>query len=128
MYCPRCRQEFREDATTCAECGVALVAEPPAVERDEAEWVDFVTVLSTGDESEIRVAQSLLEAEGITCFANGERIQGVLGYGLAARLALGPVELQVCTEDEEAARELLSARDLPFTELEADSEKDDGDS
>jgi Putative prokaryotic signal transducing protein len=111
MFCPRCRQEYQAGVTECRECRVALVAELPAVEPDEATWIDLVTVLSTGDQSQIRVALSLLEAEGIPCFANGEMIQGVIGYGL-----VGPVDLQVRAEDEEAARALLSARDLPVTE------------
>lgn len=116
MYCPQCGTEYRDGVTVCTECEVALVEEPPVPERDEAEWADFVTVLSTGDESEVRVAQSLLEAEGISCFANGERMQGVLGFGLAARLALGPVQVEVRPQDADAARALLAAEDLHYVE------------
>ncbi len=109
--------------TICRECGgVALVTEPPERGADEAEWVEYVTVLEGGDESEIRVAQSLLEAEGIACFSNGEPLQGVWGFGLAARLACGPVTLQVRPEDAEAARALLAAKDVPPPEDEESPE------
>lgn len=36
MFCPDCGGEYRSGFTTCADCGVALVAEPPtAAEEDE---------------------------------------------------------------------------------------------
>jgi hypothetical protein len=105
--------EYREAAATCADCGVALVAEPPPEARDEAEWVDLVTVFASGDPSQLLVAKSLLQAEGIPC-----SLHEPMGVGRAVSspdLALGPVQLQVRPEDVERARELLEAKDLSFT-------------
>jgi hypothetical protein len=118
MFCPQCRQEYRAGITTCTECGVALVEILPAAGHDEAEWVDLVTVLKTGDDSTIKVVKSLLEAEGIPCMLQGGGMQDLVGLGRAGagfNVALGPVQVQVRPQDVDAALELLEAHDLGFT-------------
>ncbi len=109
MFCPQCTTEYPAGVTRCPECDVDLVAEPPTVARDEAEWVDLVTVLETADPSLLLVAKSLLEAESITAFAEGEGVQEGLGAGRIAEadIPMGPGRLRVRREDEDAARELL---------------------
>ena len=37
MFCPDCGGEYRSGFTTCADCGVALVTEPPTGELAESE-------------------------------------------------------------------------------------------
>ena len=101
MFCPRCRSEYAPGATTCDECGVALVAEL----EDESE--DLVTVLVTDDHVHLAFARSLLEAEGIDCETQGEAGQEVFGLGPLPG-ATGPVRLLVARDDEEAARDLLA--------------------
>ena len=93
MRCPHCEAEVGEERSTCSACGKPIAAD---------EWVDFVTVMTTRDHSELMVAKSLLEAAGIEYFARNEEVE--------AMIATGPVELQVHPDDEEEARELL--RDL----------------
>ena len=93
MFCPECGKEFSKEVSTCPECQAKLVAEPPS------EWVDFVTVMTTRDHSELAVAKSLLESASIPFFARNEEVENLI--------AAGPVELQVRPEDEEAAKELL---------------------
>jgi hypothetical protein len=68
--------------------------------RDTAEWLDDVVVLETTDEGQLMVARSLLEAEGIPCFAQGEEGQQLIGAG--------PVRLRVRLADQKAARALLA--------------------
>jgi hypothetical protein len=80
-----------------------LAANPPG--DDDPEWVDFVTVLTTRDHSELAVAKSLLEGEGIPFFARNEEVENLI--------AAGPVELQVAPEDERAARDLLEELNRP---------------
>lgn len=114
MFCPQCRQEYREGMTTCQECGSALVATLPEAGHDEAEWVDLVTVLKSSDTATIKVVKSLLEAEGIPCVLQAEGIQDLLGLGRAGtgfNVAVGPVQVQVHPQDAEAALELIEARD-----------------
>jgi RNA polymerase subunit RPABC4/transcription elongation factor Spt4 len=91
MQCPHCGAEVGEDRATCPACA------KPIAEADE--WVDFVTVMTTRDHSELAVAKSLLEGAGIEYFARNEEVESLI--------AAGPVELQVHPDDEEEARELL---------------------
>jgi len=119
MFCPRCRQEYRSGVTSCRECGVELVETLPPAGSDELEWVDLVTVLATGDETRIEVAQSLLESAGIPCLVKGGRLQDLVGFGRMSfgfNPAFGVPEIQVRPQDEAAARELLAANDLVLPE------------
>jgi hypothetical protein len=78
---------------------VELVESAPGP-HDEAEWVDDVVVLETNSESQLMVARSLLESQGIPCFAQGEEGQQLFGAG--------PIRLRVRIGHEKAAREILA--------------------
>ena len=40
-FCPTCRTEYRADTTSCADCGIALVAErPPEEAHPSGECID----------------------------------------------------------------------------------------
>jgi hypothetical protein len=105
MYCPQCRVEYEPGVTRCSDCHTALVATLP----DPPEYVEFVTVLTTGNPAILAVAKSLLAEAGITYFAKGETVQSWVGgtFGTGFNVITGPVDLQVDTEDVEAAREIL---------------------
>jgi hypothetical protein len=77
-------------------------------------------VLRTSDESQLTVARSLLEAEGIRCLLKGSGVQGIVDFGQlsGASLAMNLIELRVRSDEAEAARELLAAQDLPFEGME----------
>lgn len=100
MNCPRCGAECAQDAKRCPECDAVLVELTDRAARDTAEWADDVVVLETTDEGQLMVARSLLEAEGIPSFAEGEEGQQLIGAG--------PVRLRVRLGDQEAARALLA--------------------
>ena len=117
MYCPGCDIEYEPGVVRCPACGAPLIAArsapggaADAAARDREEWVDLVTVLETADASLLLVAKSLLDAEDVPCFAEGEGVQESLGAGriAASDLPLGPGRLRVHPEDEERARELLA--------------------
>jgi hypothetical protein len=113
VFCPQCGQEYRGGVVACNECGSVLVQTPPAAERDEAVWVDLVTVLETGDLATTKVVKSLLEAEGIPCLLRGEGLQDLLGFGRAGtgfNVAMGPVQVQVRRGDAAVALELIEAQ------------------
>jgi len=97
MFCPNCGSEYQPGVQRCADCDVALVAEPPS--EPQVEWVDYLTVMTTRDHSELAVAKSLLEGAGIPFFACHEEAQNLL--------ATGPVELQVPPDRAADAAELL---------------------
>lgn len=113
MYCPECGIEYRDGVTVCIDCAVPLTPDPPpAPPEPTAEWVDLVTVLETSDPTLVMVARSLLEAEGIPCYARSDTLQELLGLGRApsgVNLLIGPVQLQVPTERGGEALELLAA-------------------
>lgn len=112
MFCPNCGDEYRPGFTRCADCDVELTETPPA----PAEPYEFVTVLETGDQSLVAVAKSVLEGAGIPCIARNERLQNLFGWGVIGagfNAAMGPIRVQVLKEDEQVARELLSAAPVP---------------
>jgi hypothetical protein len=96
MFCPKCRTEYKEGITVCADCGTQLVAELPPQEPEKSE---MVTVLTTGDLSAVALAKSILEEAEIPFNAKGE-------FGME-QLAVGPVEIQVERRDHNQARQLL---------------------
>ena len=100
MICPQCGAEYPQGATRCPECDVELVDKTARAPQDIAEWVGDVVVLETTDEGQLIVARSLLEAEGIPCFAQGEEGQQLMGAG--------PMRLRVRLGYQEAARALLA--------------------
>jgi len=111
VFCPKCGDEYRPGFTRCTQCDVDLVENPPA-NIEDAEPLELVTVLETGDQSMIAVARSVLEAANIPCIARNEKLQNLFGWGSIGtgyNVAMGPIRLQVLREDEEVARELLKA-------------------
>ena len=111
MHCPRCRTEYEQGITRCAGCDVVLLEGPPPAAHDEAEWVDLVTVLETGDPSLLMVAKSLLDVEKVPSFVEGQGVYEGLGAGRIAEndIPMGPGRLRVHPDDAQAARELLAS-------------------
>jgi hypothetical protein len=69
-FCPRCREEYREGFTVCADCGVTLVdtqgPETPAEEGDRlAQWeqVAETAQIYEAELMALRLRESGLEAE-----------------------------------------------------------------
>jgi len=97
MFCPKCRTEYRQGFTECADCKVPLVEELSP--ESEAEWVDLVTVLTTINASTVALAKSMLEEAAIKYVATGELPKQMF--------AIGAVKIQVSKDDEKEAKELL---------------------
>jgi hypothetical protein len=106
MFCPNCHAEYLPGVTECADCGVKLVAhlEP---EREPV-YVEPVTVLKTSNQSELMIAKSLLEGEGIEYFAKGDGLVDFVAGRLGFNPVIGAIEIQVHPDDEERAREVLA--------------------
>lgn len=109
MFCPQCRTEYREGFASCADCRVPLVDTLPP--EPTLEYVQLVTVFSTGHEGLIALARSILDGAGIPYSLKGEALQdffalGRLGSGFNP--VIGAVEVQVNKDDEVSARKLLS--------------------
>jgi hypothetical protein len=108
MFCPQCGAEYREGFDRCSDCDVALIEEGPR--EAQVDFVDFVTVLETGDRSLLLVAKSVLESAGIRFCARGEGVQDLFALGRMGtgfNPLTGPVRLEVEPERADEARALL---------------------
>ncbi|HEY0556559.1 MAG TPA: DUF2007 domain-containing protein, partial [Thermoanaerobaculia bacterium] len=108
MYCPECGGEYRKGFTHCADCDVDLVEALPV--KTPLPDVGLVTVLETGDPSELVFAESVLQQAGIPFVKKGDSLQelfalGRLGTGFNP--IAGPVVLLVSEDQAEAAAQLL---------------------
>jgi hypothetical protein len=70
----------------------------------------FVTVLKTGSLATITVAQSVLNSAKINSYIKNETVQSLFGLGGIGGFnpLMGPMELQVESDNYEEAKELLS--------------------
>jgi hypothetical protein len=78
--------------------------------------IELVRIFETGDAGLTAVVKSILESEGIDYLVRGEGVQDLFGAGrLSAgyNYITGPSRFLVRREDEERARELLSALSDP---------------
>lgn len=103
MFCPKCRIEYREGYTECAECRAPLVEELPP--EPEAEYVEWVTVLTTSDQNAVMVATSLLGDAGIPVFLRKEGLRHLFEIPVFE-------EVQVMPEHVTQARLLLEGGDI----------------
>lgn len=107
MYCPKCKAEYVETITVCPNCNLKLVKK--LSENPADDFVEFVTILKTGNQAITAIAKSILDEAEIKYFATGEHMQGVFGMGLgfAPSATFGEVEIKVSKEDREIAEQLL---------------------
>jgi Putative prokaryotic signal transducing protein len=109
MYCPECKGEFKEGITVCPTCNIPLVEK--LTPEPEPVYVEWVTVLETGDPALLGVAKSVLETEKIPFFAKGEGLQDLFGagrIGTGFNPMVGPIQLQVPKEFAKEAERLLA--------------------
>ncbi len=111
MYCPRCRAEFREGFIECEECGLALVAQLPALPepaRASSIWDEgeLVTLLSSEDPVEILLTKASLDLAGIWYYEKGKSLQNLLPLGFKGGYS-GLIQILVKSTDAEAAVEAV---------------------
>ncbi len=83
MFCPVCKCEYRAGFTHCPDCDVDLVDSLPEEkddgiseeERERLDNINFVPVLTTRDATDIINLKSILDAEEITYFIQGENMK-----------------------------------------------------
>lgn len=117
-YCPQCLTEYREDATECMDCRVALApGAPPAVARrsDEpnAKLVRLRTFSGPTARLDAGLAKNILATQGLPCVLPGEAMAEMLP-------GVDAVQLLVREEDAEEAAEILkSYLDAPPSSFDA---------
>jgi Putative prokaryotic signal transducing protein len=112
MWCPECRGEYREGFSECADCGgVALVESlPEPMEPEPFPEGKLVTVLESGDPTELAFAEAVLGEADIPFVKRGEGLQELFALGrlgLGFNPITGPILLQVPEEHADAAARLL---------------------
>ena len=101
-YCPQCREEYRTEATKCAECDVALVPELP--KEAEPNWVQVFA----GSFADATIVRSSLEAAGIEAFVPKDSVFPDAGIDMETSYG---VEVLVSEEDAAEARKILQGMD-----------------
>lgn len=130
MFCPNCGKEYRPGIVACPDCREVLVRERPRP-SGSVEYVEYVTVLESGDSALLAVLSSMLDAAGIRCRVKSDKVQDLYGLGRLGsgfNLLAGIPKLQVEQGREEEARELLAAAErgeFSTTDEDVDSGGDD---
>src|SRR3972149_6184626 len=73
MVCPECKAEYLEGVHVCPDCRIPLVQELSP--QPLPEYVEYVTVLKTGNPVVLAMVKSLLSAAGIRHFVKGGGLQ-----------------------------------------------------
>ncbi len=113
MYCPKCRDEYREGFTECADCKVPLVSELPPEPKPEPKpepdltWADLVCIRIYDNREEAEFARSFLETNGIDAEVFADDCGG-WRPGLHSSEGL---RLMVVKRDAEKALQLLNQID-----------------
>ncbi|MBU3191403.1 hypothetical protein K9O30_18900 [Clostridium bowmanii] len=107
MFCPKCKCEYREGFDFCSDCKIKLVEELTSEEldREEFEYVEFITIAATSDVCIIPIVKSMLEYGGIRYFIKGELIKNVAVFN-------NIMEIQVPLKDVQNAKDLLKELDI----------------
>ena len=107
MFCPKCKCEYREGFDFCSDCKIQLVEELTSEEldREEFEYVEFITIAETSDSCIIPIVKSILEYGGIRYFIKGELIKNIVIFN-------NIMEIQVPLEDVQNAKDLLKELDI----------------
>ena len=84
MFCPKCRAEYREGFSVCADCDSDLVDElPPGEVR---KFTEYVEIMGTYNPADIALIRSILDAENITYYFNAEHFRNVEPLAETVRL------------------------------------------
>lgn len=116
-WCPKCKCEYREGFTICADCDEDLVEElQPEAEIELNEQSEWSLFFQTNNEREAEIIESLLRATGIP-FLRKDR--GAGGY---LKIAMGMtnlgVDIYVPDSRLEAAKDLIPPTQAAFDKRE----------
>jgi hypothetical protein len=113
MFCPKCKSEYKEGISKCADCDVALINNLPPEMELEPDFIEYENVLETYNHTDVAMIQSLLDGSGITYYADGEMFSN-------ARPFIEPVRIMVKTDQVEMAKEVLSDLKLNYLAISTD--------
>jgi hypothetical protein len=107
MFCPRCKCEYREGFTTCADCEIKLVECLPAEISSDDNQNDLETVFETFSQSDIMFIKSALDAAVIPYYFSGEFFH---------MMGVRPTSAQLLVPTEKKEQALTVLRELQLIE------------
>lgn len=99
MFCPKCKSEYVEGFTICADCGSELIEQLPNESESEFEYVELTAIAETNNPGLIALAKSILNSVGIKYYINDMPIYAP-GSGMF-------IKIHVPISDAIDAKELL---------------------
>ncbi len=114
MYCPKCRTEYGPEVHTCSDCHVELVHELP--DEPIQEFVDYEELIFTYNPGDSAFLKSLLDAEGIQYYIQGETFAPYYYHAL-------PIIFYVRQDQIVEARDIIKDLDLRITTYNTDNLK-----
>ena len=103
MFCPKCRCEYREGFSECADCKVPLVLELPPEPEPDLSWPDLVCITIYDNREEAEFVRGFLGVNGIRAEVFSDDCGGAR---ISLQVAEG-VRLMVLRKDAEKALQLL---------------------
>jgi len=112
MFCPKCRCEYREGFSECADCQVELIPKlaPLPAEPKAGEFVEYKELLSTYNLADIALIESILDGENIIYFMQNEEFNTLT-------FSPQPVRVMVNTDQFDMAKKLLKDFELQYSRL-----------
>ena len=107
MFCPKCKTEYREDFTICADCGEVLARELLKDVTNEFVPADWQHLITVADDMEAAMIASFLDAENIPVFKKAIGVGGYLQVSMG-QTRLG-IKILVPKDCLERAREIIEA-------------------
>lgn len=99
MFCPKCRTEYRDGFSVCADCHVNLVETIPP--EPEPEWLDLTEVSIIDNPAEMAFISSILEEQNIAYIFKSVSFMNTGMYADPAKLLVRP-------DQADAARRILA--------------------
>jgi len=116
MFCPKCRAEYREGFTECADCKVPLVSELPP--EPKLEYVEYEEVLSTFNMGDIIIIKTILDKEKLTYYFKGDQHH-------IMRPLVEPARLMVRKDQVQKAIEILKDLKLSYMAFVIDKDSEE---
>jgi hypothetical protein len=103
MFCPKCKTEYREGFSRCADCDVDLIPELPPEPEPSEEYVDLINIKTYSSRHDAELAKSFLASNGVNAVVSGDDYGGIhpgLSFSTGVRLL-------VKEEDVEKAKRIF---------------------
>lgn len=103
MFCPKCKAEYREGFSRCADCDVDLIPKLSPEPEQSEEYVDLINIKTYSSRHEAELAKGFLAANGVNAVVSGDDYGGIhpgLSFSTGVRLS-------VKEEDVEKAKRIF---------------------